>query len=248
MTSSPLLDHLLLAVRGQARREYFDSLMAALQNAISERLLQPGDLLPSERELSSELGISRNVIRRVISTLEAEGILSTRHGHGTFVPKELRKSTNSILGFTEEMIRRGMTVSNEILRCVIRPPTPSEAIDMGMSPSGELFELTRVRLADEKPIAHEICLVSSSSVSRQFEGTTSLYAEMERNGTRPIRVLQEIGAAPADSEVAESLSIEVGVPVLRITRKGFDRENNVVEYTVSAFRSDRYTWITELQK
>jgi GntR family transcriptional regulator len=248
MTNASLMDHLRSAIIGQARREYFDNLVSALQAAIADRLLQPGDLLPSERELSGELGISRNVVRRVISTLEAEGILSTRHGHGTFVPKELRKSTNSILGFSEEMMRRGMTVGNVVLRCITRQPTATEAIDLGMNPADMVLELARVRLANDIPIAHELCLVPASSLSKAFDGTTSLYAEMERQGTRPTRVLQEISAAPADGEVAESLAIDVGVPVLRITRKGFDRNNTVVEYTASAFRSDRYTWITELQK
>ncbi|MVA45877.1 UTRA domain-containing protein [Agrobacterium vitis] len=248
MTNESLMDHLRGAVDGQARREYFDNLVAAMQAAISERLLQPGDLLPSERDFSAELGVSRNVIRRVISTLEAEGILSTRHGHGTFVPRELRKSTNSILGFSEEMVRRGMTVGNVILRFSRRTPVGSESIDMGMNPADSLIELTRIRLANDVPIAHEICLVPASSVSEVFDGTTSLYGEMDRQGTRPVRVLQEISAASANGEVAESLSIDIGVPVLKITRKGFDRNNDIVEYTASAFRSDRYTWITELHK
>ena len=248
MIEASFLEHLRAALEGQGRREYYERLVAALQSSISEKLLLPGDLLPGERELSAELNVSRNVIRRAISTLESDGILSTRHGHGTFVPRELRKSTNSILGFTEEMIRRGLEVSNRMLRVTKRPAIGIEIIDMGMSPGEEVLELVRLRLADDTVIAHELCLTPIWGVSPGYDGQTSLYSEMEQNGTRPIRVLQEISAAAASDEVAQGLAIEPGAPVLQITRKGYDKTNSVVEFTASHFRSDRYTWITELQK
>ena len=248
MTNPALITHLRDALTDHGRREFYDRLIVAFQKAISARLLAPGDLLPSERDLSSELGVSRNVVRRVISSLEADGILSTRHGHGTFVPRELRKSTNSILGFSEEMIRRGLTVSNDILRFAKRTPIAAEAIDLGMSPESELIELVRLRLADGVAIAHEQCLAPAWSVSADYDGRTSLYAEMDGKGTRPMRVLQEISATSASDEVATGLSINLGAPVLRITRKGFNNSNEIVEYTASHFRSDRYTWITELHK
>ena len=248
MTAPPFLGQLRQALAGQDRRSYCDILVAGIQDAISDKTLKPGDVLPSERDLTAVLDVSRNVIRRAIATLEADGILSTRHGHGTFVPKDLRKSTNSILGFSEEMTRRGLTVSNRIIKNVVRQPTGPEAIDLGIAPQGELREVVRLRLADGVPIAHEVALVPAWAVPDGFDGDRSLYAAMEAEGTRPVRVLQEIGAAAADGAVAEGLDIEPGSPVLRITRKGLDAGNAVVEFTVSSFRSDRYTWITELRR
>lgn len=47
--------------------------------------LKPGDRLPSERELSEMLGISRPTVRESIHALVAMNILQTRHGYGTYV-------------------------------------------------------------------------------------------------------------------------------------------------------------------
>lgn len=243
-----LLDHLRRALDGQNRRSFHDVLVTSLQGAVVDKVLRPGDILPSERDLTTELKVSRNVIRRAISTLEADGILSTRHGHGTFVPKDLRRSTNSALGFSEEMTRRGLAVGNQILKNVVRRPSATEALELGLSPENELREIARIRLADGNPIAHEIALMPAWAVPEDYDGHQSLYAAMERAGTRPVRVLQEIGAAGADEIVAAGLAILPGSPVLKITRKGHDPSNIVVEYTTSCFRSDRYTWITELRR
>lgn len=242
------LDRLRHALAGQDRRSYCDILVAGVQDAISNKTLKPGDTLPSERDLAAVLDVSRNVIRRAIATLETDGILSTRHGHGTFVPKDLRKSTNSILGFSEEMTRRGLAVSNRIIRNVVRQPTGPEAIDLALAPQDELREVVRLRLANGIPVAHEVALMPAWAVPDGFDGDQSLYAAMEIEGTRPVRVLQEISAATADGTVAEGLEVEPGSPVLRIIRKGLDAGNAVVEFTVSSFRSDRYTWITELRR
>lgn len=248
MANSRFLAHMRKAMNGQSRRSLHTAFVAGIQSAIAGKLLHPGVMLPSERDLSAQLDLSRNVIRRAISTLEAGAILSTRHGYGTFVPKDLRKSTNSALGFTEEMTRRGVKVGNRVLRNIVRRPTSSEAMEIGLNPDDEIREIIRVRSADGVAISLEIALVPSWAVAGNFDGLQSLYAAMEAKGTRPIRVLQEISACAASSEVVENLTVGSGSPTLKITRKGFDSSNNVVEFTTSYFPSDRYTWITELRR
>lgn len=47
--------------------------------------LQPGDRLPTERELSETFGSGRATIRRTLAALEAEGVLTREVGRGTFV-------------------------------------------------------------------------------------------------------------------------------------------------------------------
>ncbi len=47
--------------------------------------LQPGDRLPVERELASQLGVSRSTVREAIRTLSSMGMLSARQGSGTYI-------------------------------------------------------------------------------------------------------------------------------------------------------------------
>lgn len=62
---------------------------SSVQDAIIElifvRNLKPGDLLPNEKELVEELSVGRNSVREAIKSLQALGIVTIRHGSGTFV-------------------------------------------------------------------------------------------------------------------------------------------------------------------
>lgn len=52
---------------------------------ISEYQLAPGERLPSEREMSKMLGVSRPALREAVKILEAHGRLEVRHGQGVFI-------------------------------------------------------------------------------------------------------------------------------------------------------------------
>jgi GntR family transcriptional repressor for pyruvate dehydrogenase complex len=74
---------------GLRRKESSRNLMHVLVDAISERIyscdLRPGDKLPSEAMIMAEYGVSRTVVREAITSLQASGLIETRHGIGSFV-------------------------------------------------------------------------------------------------------------------------------------------------------------------
>jgi GntR family transcriptional repressor for pyruvate dehydrogenase complex len=67
------------------RRSTTSAVVDAIQAMIVEQRLKPGDALPSERELATQLAVSRNVLREALSILGQRGLLNTRHGTGTYV-------------------------------------------------------------------------------------------------------------------------------------------------------------------
>ena len=54
-----------------------------IRSYIVENGLKPGDLLPTEQALSAELGVSRNVLREAIKSMELMGMVSASPGRGT---------------------------------------------------------------------------------------------------------------------------------------------------------------------
>ncbi|MFD0774734.1 FadR/GntR family transcriptional regulator, partial [Streptomonospora algeriensis] len=56
-----------------------------IKGMIAEGLLQPGDRLPTERDLAAELGVSRSSMREAIRALTTLGVLEARHGAGVYV-------------------------------------------------------------------------------------------------------------------------------------------------------------------
>lgn len=91
--------------------------------------LSVGDRLPSETEMSRQLGVSRPVVREAVAYLRADGLVESRHGQGLFVTEQavlrfrigdLRTSKNG-LGDLLEM-RRALEAETALLAAQRRTP------------------------------------------------------------------------------------------------------------------------------
>ncbi len=58
---------------------------AELRAAIATGRVQPGDQLPTVRQLAVDLLVNANTVARVYAELERQGVLETRRGVGTFI-------------------------------------------------------------------------------------------------------------------------------------------------------------------
>ena len=66
-------------------RPIYTQIIDGLRQQITAGVLEPGDKLPSVRELASELAINPNTIQRSYRQLEMEGWIVTVPGKGCFV-------------------------------------------------------------------------------------------------------------------------------------------------------------------
>lgn len=66
-----------------------DQVASELESRILEGVFKPGDRLPSERELAIKLGVSRPSLREAMQKLVSKGMLTTRHGGGSYVTDRL---------------------------------------------------------------------------------------------------------------------------------------------------------------
>src|SRR5216684_7576215 len=62
-----------------------EQVVIQVRDMIRQGKLRPGDRLPSERELAKRLGISRASLRPGLRFLSAMGVLTSRHGSGTYI-------------------------------------------------------------------------------------------------------------------------------------------------------------------
>jgi len=65
-------------------RGLVNEVMESLASSIREGLIKPGDKLPTESEIVARFDVSRTVVREAISRLQANRLVETRHGVGTF--------------------------------------------------------------------------------------------------------------------------------------------------------------------
>ena len=62
-----------------------DTVISQIEDLVLDGVLRPGDRLPSERELSAELDVSRPILRAALKELESRHLLASRPGEGTYV-------------------------------------------------------------------------------------------------------------------------------------------------------------------
>jgi GntR family transcriptional regulator, transcriptional repressor for pyruvate dehydrogenase complex len=83
-----------------------DAVAAQLRATIENRKLSCGDRIPSEPELVRQLGVSRPVLREAIGRLQSIGLLTVKHGRGTFVAER-----DALLGCVQ-LVRTALGISS----------------------------------------------------------------------------------------------------------------------------------------
>jgi GntR family transcriptional repressor for pyruvate dehydrogenase complex len=64
-----------------------DQVVSHIRNLIERGELRPGDRLPPERDLATQIGVSRPTVRVGLHALAAMGVVRSRHGSGTYIPE-----------------------------------------------------------------------------------------------------------------------------------------------------------------
>jgi GntR family transcriptional regulator len=110
-----------------SRIPIYRQLMDQVRRGVARGKLQPGQRLPSVRQLSRELVINPNTVARTYAELEREGILNTRQGLGVFVAEPQADLSNrarrerlheALDRFLTEAVHLGFT-SEELLKIVV---------------------------------------------------------------------------------------------------------------------------------
>ena len=91
-----------------------------VQQKIADGSLQPGDQLPTVRQLASDLRVNFNTVARAYRMLDEAGLISTQRGRGTYIldaaepeiGSQLKKSTldAQIRQFLELLTRQGYSI------------------------------------------------------------------------------------------------------------------------------------------
>jgi GntR family transcriptional regulator len=224
-----------------------------MRDSIRSGEWKPGDLIPSERELGEQYGISRMTARQAITDLVNEGLFYREQGKGTFVSQ--RKITQQLIhltGFTEDIRARGQRPSTKVLSAEMSPADETTAEKLRIPAGTLIFRLQRLRLADGEPLAIELSQISFKGCERLLEEdleNNSLYRILETKYGMPLMEAdQELEAGLADNEEAEILKISVGSPVLFTRRTTYTERNQPIEYAKAIYCGNKYTFYTHMKR
>ncbi|WP_282035305.1 GntR family transcriptional regulator [Metabacillus indicus] len=227
-------------------------LQQTIQKAIQENELKPGDMIPSEREYAEKYQISRMTVRQALTNLVNEGYLYREQGKGTFVcQKKIEHSSNELSGFSESMMSKGIEPSTYVISFLEVKASSEHAEKLRVEQNTLLYEIKRVRYANDFPIAYEILYIPKELVPDLTEkaAATSIYNYIERGAGYKIRLGREtIEASTALQADADVLNMQMGEPVLLIERTSFLSSNKPFEIVKSVYRADRFSYSIKMKR
>jgi GntR family transcriptional regulator len=153
------------------------------------------------------------------------------------------------MGFSEMARARGLKPQSRVLKAQTRSATLDEAERLGIAPGAKLFDVERIRLLDDVPVAHErsrVVFDLAPDIARADFETASLYDELRKYGVVAHSADYVLQAAAADDREAELLDVVIGAPLLIATATAHMQTGKAMELSHSIFRSDRYRFRTTL--
>ncbi|SDJ26351.1 GntR family transcriptional regulator [Salimicrobium halophilum] len=212
------------------------------------------ELIPSERELTDHLAISRMTVRHAINDLVSEGVLYRKRGKGTYVARpKINQGLTKLSSFTEDMEKRGLKPRSKVLHIEEIEADKEVAEKLNLKEGDRVVEVFRLRLADEQPMALERSFLPADKVSSLKSlslENKSLYKELQEkyhlnlaSATQTIEI-----SYPVNPSDARYLEIDLDTPVLLIERRTYSEDDTPLEYVQSFYRADRYKFSIEMDK
>lgn len=200
-------------------------LKVLLRKEIAGGVYLPGEVIPSEHELTRRYGISRSTVRQALADLVQEGLLERIQGKGTFVAQP--KLQDDLLGrstFKRQMEERGLETSIRVLQKHSNMATKRDQKLFGIESNETMFRLLRLISVSDEPVFIE----SWDIPQRHCPGLLELdlgqafYSILIGQYKLPLhRVVKFIEPALADDFEADVLGIKRGSPVLLIERGSY---------------------------
>lgn len=84
-----------MQVNDQSGLPYYEQLVLRVKQQIVQGILQPGDRLPSVREMARQEQLNPNTVSKAYKQLEAQQVITTVHGKGTYVREAVPSAGDS---------------------------------------------------------------------------------------------------------------------------------------------------------
>ena len=226
----------------------------SLLQAIESGTFPPGETLPSETEIASQMGISIGTLRRAVDELAAEHILVRRQGRGTFVATH--NTDRFLFQFFHVERDDGRReapvvdlVSFERLRV---EDEPAQALQLRVGEPVIQIE-NRLRLQGLAVIYDRLTLPATlfkGLTEKRFRERPSTIYQLYQSdfGITVVRAQERARARAADRNAARVLGLAVGVPVMQVHRTALTFGDRPVEHRLSIINTAHHDYVNLLSR
>jgi GntR family transcriptional regulator len=164
---------------------------------------------------------------------------------GTFVAQpKLTSDPLHLLGFTEQMMATGGTVSSAVLNQEVLAAPAAVATALRLGPGAEVVRIMRLRSLNGTPLLLETSYFPHelvAGIENRDLATSSLYTLLERDyGIHLTHAQQSVEAIAANAYEGELFGIEAGSPMLLLEGVASTGAGVAGEFFKAVYRGDRF--------
>jgi GntR family transcriptional regulator len=218
---------------------------AWVTDRIADGTWPPGSMLPPEPELCRTCSVSRITVRKAIGDLVYEGKVRTVQGKGTFVsrPKVGWRFVQSAFGVHEDLERRGLRLTTDVLRQEVVPAGTRAAEHLSLQSGEPVLLLVRRRSVEGERVLVSTTYLPAAlcpGLAEEDLSNRSLFKVLrERFGLKIGRGDRTLEAEAADQWAAKMLDLPLASPLLRLDSTGYLPDGRPFEYSETLQRGDR---------
>ena len=220
-----------------------------IAQALRERILSgdigPGERLDNQRRLAGEFDVTLMTLRQALEVLERDGLITRRHGLGTFVAS--RSVDYDILhfrAFAGDLTAVGENVATRFLRTQRARADRHAARELGLDPGVRVFVLERLRLVDGHPTSFQVSHLPAAlgeEVAKADLAVTPLRQVLAyKLGIEITGARETVSAETLPARAARELGCAPGVPCFRSDRVSTDADGRPIVYDRVFIPGDRF--------
>jgi GntR family transcriptional regulator len=235
----------MMSIRADNRHLYLQVIDKIKQN-IEKGIFKEKERLPSEFDLSKQLGVSRATLREALRILEEENIIVRRHGVGTFVNTKptFLSGIEQLNSITHMIEQAGMKAGTIFLSSQIQELSENDLTRFACGEDEQILFVERVRTANGEPVVYCMDKVPQRILPENFEyKQESLLEILEKQAGKHISyAVANIEPLGYHEKVSPILQCEPETALLVLKQMHYDQYDEPILYSINYFKADQFSF------
>jgi GntR family transcriptional regulator len=235
----------MMSIRADNRHLYLQVIDKIKQN-IEKGIFKEKERLPSEFDLSKQLGVSRATLREALRILEEENIIVRRHGVGTFVNTKptFLSGIEQLNSITHMIEQAGMKAGTIFLSSQIQDLSENDLTRFTCEEDEQILFVERVRTANGEPVVYCMDKVPQKILPENFEyKQESLLEILEKQAGKHISyAVANIEPLGYHEKVSPILQCEPETALLVLKQMHYDQYDEPILYSINYFKADQFSF------
>ena len=223
----------------------YHQIAEALRARISAGGLTAGQRLDNQRQLAQSFGVTLMTLRQALDLLAREGLITRRHGLGTFVaPPPVDYDILQFRTLAGDLSAVGEDVATRFLRSRFGRADRRVAQELGLAEGARMFVLERLRLVDGQPLSFQVshlpAAIGEEAAKADLTVTPLRHVLSFKLGIEITAARETVSAETLPARAARELGCAAGAPCFRSDRVSTDAERRPIVYDRVFIPGDRF--------